>query len=277
MRADSIISNTITQDIRLKGHQSIRFAPDGFSVLVSDAGFKPVFLHQYTFDKTVSRKLYPAECSRILEGAGLLNFEGETVIIVDSMAFTVVPDQFADANSDRLLLEKAGTLTDRDQVLQRHIRNRGLHILYAVSEEIVSLKQRFSGQVQTIHSAECLISVSDQIRASDHQRGVVIADVQPGTLDILVIREDQVKLVNRYALKDSSDFIYHTLNTLKQLKLDREHTPVYLSGIIHPEHELFGVLCKYIRHIHNTPYYLEELTRTDMLRHMILSEGSKCV
>ncbi len=39
--------------------------------------------------------------------------------------------------------------------------------------------------------------------------------------------------MNRYTLKDPSDFIYHTLNTLKQLDLDRETIPVYLSGIIH--------------------------------------------
>ncbi len=47
MQVEGIISNTITQDIRLKGHQAIRFSPDGFSVLVSDASYKPVFLKQY--------------------------------------------------------------------------------------------------------------------------------------------------------------------------------------------------------------------------------------
>ena len=104
-----------------------------------------------------------------------------------------------------------------------------------------------------------------------------MAEVQQHTLDILVIKEDQIRLLNRYTLNDPSDFIYHVLNTMKQLELDRESIPVYLSGMIHDEHELYGLLGKYVRNVVNTPYYLEELARENILRFMILSEGSKCV
>jgi hypothetical protein len=95
-------------------------------------------------------------------------------------------------------------------------------------------------------------------------------------LDILVIQGDQIRLLNRYPLKESAEFIYHTLNTLKQLDIDRESIPVYLSGIIHEEHELYGTLGKYIRRIRTTPYYMEELSKVEILRSMVLSEGSKC-
>ena len=84
MQSDSIISNTISQDIRLKGHQSIRFSPDGFSVLVSDASYRPVYLKQYTFDTPIQPNQLSAEYGRILEESELLTFEGETVFIVDS-------------------------------------------------------------------------------------------------------------------------------------------------------------------------------------------------
>ena len=64
---------------------------------------------------------------------------------------------------------------------------------------------------------------------------------------------------------------------MNQLGLDRESIPIYLSGIVHEEHELYGLLGKYLRKVHTTPYYLENLNKTQMLRFMILSEGSKCV
>ena len=276
MQADSIISNTILQDIRQKGHQSIRFTPDGFSILVSDASYRPVFLKQYTYESTVPAKLHPAECGRILSEEGLLSFEGETVLIVDSLAITVVPKQYYDEAQGRALLEKACSVDETDQIQHRFIKDRKMNLVYAVPEEINRLKSQFSGQVEIIHTSECLVSLSDQVKASDHQRGVVLAEVQPYTLDLLVIQEDQIRLLNRYALKDPSDFIYHTLNTLKQLELDRETIPVYLSGIVHEEHELFGLLKKYIRFVRTTPYYLEELSREQMLHFIILSEGSKC-
>ena len=74
--------------------------------------------------------------------------------------------------------------------------------------------------------------------------------------------------------KDGDDI--HVALYLNQLGLDRESIPIYLSGIIHEEHELFGLLGKYIRRVTNTPYYLEELTKIQMIRFMVLSEGSKC-
>ena len=277
MEADSIISNTISQDIRQKGHQSIRFAPDGFSVLVSDASYKPVFLKHYTFDSSVPARLHPAECGRVLEESELLSFEGETIIIVDSLAFTVVPKQYYDESQERLLLEKSAFLHETDQVQHRFIKDRKLNLVYSVSEEIKTLGSRFTGDVKIIHTSECLVSLSDQVKASDHQRGVVLAEVQPFTLDLLVIQEDRIRLLNRYALKDPSDFIFHTLNSLKQLELDRESIPVYLSGIVHEEHELFGLLKKYVRYVRTTPYYLEELSRVQLVQFMILSEASKCV
>ncbi len=276
MQVDSIISNTISQDIRLKGHQSIRFALDGFSVLVSDASYSPVYLKKYSFDPSVTPDQHPSACTRILQESGLLSFEGETVLILDSRAFTIVPEPFFDARLNRSILEKAATLKESDQVHHRFIKNRSFNVVYSVSDEIETLKNSFSGNVIVLHSSECLVSLSDQVKSSDHQRGVVIADVQPFSLDILVIREDHVLLLNRYSLKDPSEFIYHTLNTLNQLQLDRESIPIYLSGIIHEEHELYGLLGKYVRHVKMIPYYLEKLSRVEMLCYMIISEGSKC-
>ncbi len=220
---------------------------------------------------------YPSDCRRILEEHQLLDFEGETVFITDFPAVSFVPDQFFNEDFASTLLEKAARLDPKDKVEHRYIPGRRMHILFAYPEEIEELKEKITGKVQVIHSAECMISLSDQIQASDHQRGFILAEVQRYTLNLLIIQEDGIRLINRFALKDPSDFIYHTLNTLKQLGLNRESIPVYLSGIVHPEHELYGLLGKYIRHVKTTPYYLEELSKTQLLRFMILSEGSKCV
>lgn len=277
MQAESVISNKITQDIRLKGHQSIRFAPDGFSILVSDASYTPVYLSQFTFEEPCTAERLARECDQVMNDADLLSFEGESVVIADTMAASLVPKQFFDFDRKREILETICPLKDTDRVLDRYIKNRNFHLIYAVQEQIDELGKRFSGEVKILHTAECLISLSDQVKSSDHQRGVVIAEVQTHTLDILVITGDRTQLYNRYSLNDPSDFIYHCLNTMKQLDLDRESIPVYLSGIIHEEHNLYNLLLKYIRNVVPTPYYLEHLNRQEILRYMILSEGSKCV
>lgn len=276
MQVEGIISNSITKDIRLKGHQAIRFSADGFSILVSDASYKPVFLKQYLYDASVPPSMFPAECGRIMNELQLLEFEGESAFILDFQSATLVPRQLFEENDRRSLLENAIDLQENDEVSHRYIRDRDLNILFAITPELNKLKEKISGRVQILHISECLISLSDQVQASDHQRGFILVEVQKHSLEILVIQKDRIRLMNRYALKEASEFIYHTLNTVNQLELDRENIPVYLSGVVHSEHELFGLLKKYIRQVKTTPYYLEELSRTQMLRFMILSEGSKC-
>jgi hypothetical protein len=216
------------------------------------------------------------ECSRILEEMDLLNFEGETAFILDTQAATVVPESFFDEGNARKLLEKTVPVNESDRVVDRPVRERQFRIIFAYPAELEELSKRIHGMARILHAEECLLSLSDQVQASDHQRGFILAEVQQLSLGLLLIREDGIKLLNWYSLREPSEFIYHTLNLVKQLELDRENIPVYLSGIVHPEHELYGLLGKYIRRVKTTPYYLEELSRTQVMRFMILSEGSKC-
>jgi len=131
MQVDSVISNSITQDIRLKGHQSIRFAPDGFSILISDASYTPVYLKQYILETSVSVEELTSECGRILDEDGLLSFEGETVLITDSMAVTLLPRQFFNVDKNREILEKVCSLNKHDRVFDRFIKSRDFYLIFA--------------------------------------------------------------------------------------------------------------------------------------------------
>ncbi len=276
MQADSIISNTISEDINQKGHQTIRFMPDGFSLLISDPSYKPVVLKRFSFEPSFPPEQLPAECGRMLAEEELSEFAGETVLIVDTLCTTIIPKQLYNEPIAAELLRKSCTVGESDHIHNRMIRNRSSYLTFTVPESVVELQKSLKGDVKILHCLECLISLADQVQASDHQRGVVLTEVQPHSLDILVIQADRIRLLNRYRLSDPSEFIYHTLNTLEQMQLDRETIPVYISGIVHEEHELYGLLGKYIRSIRTTPYYMEELSKVEILRSMILSEGSKC-
>ena len=276
MNVRDIISSPVSEVTRLKGHQTIRFVTDGFSLLVSDASYIPVFLREYSYERKLDPDQYASEAERILAEHELLDFAGESVLILDNHGFTVIPDSFYSEEYARSMLEMECSLNESEIIYERTLQERRIHILFPCPGSLEVLKNRLTGKCSIIHSVECLMSLSDQVRARDHQRGFLLADVQDSTLALLVIRADEIILLNRYQLGDPSDFIYHTLNTMKQLDMDRETVPVYISGTVHPDHELSGLIKKYIRHVKSTPYYLENLSREEMLRYMLLSEGSKC-
>lgn len=277
MQVEGIISSPVSEDIRAKGHLSIRLSKNCFSFLVSDASYKPVLLKQYTWNGSHPSDSLPSECGRILEGLQLQGFHGEVVIMVDNQAFSLVPDPFDKEEHARPMLEGITKTGETDLVRRRTLPDRRMTLLYGYREGVEQLASRLGDHTLVIHGTECLVSLADQVQASDHQRGFFLAEVQQQALQLLVVREDNILLLNRYELNETSDFVYHVLNTYRQLDMERERVPVYLAGTVHPEHELFGLLGKYIRHVRITPYYLEELTRQQVLRFMLLSEASKCV
>ena len=196
--------------------------------------------------------------------------------MLDTDPATLVPASFYDEASAEILMSRTRTPGDDEKVDARYIRTRDLYLLQAIPLDILDLKEAFPGEVKIMHPLECMLSLSDQVKASDHQRGFLLAEVQEKTMSLLAAREDRLILLNRFALSDTSDFIYHVLNCIRQLDLDRESIPLYLSGIVHKDHELYGLVRKYVRIVKPTPYYLETLSRKDISRFMLLSEASKC-
>ncbi len=276
MQIESIISQSLSEEIRSKGHQSIRFSPDGFSLLVADTHFSPVLLQAYRFGKLKSTADLFGKCAEILSEIRLLDFGGETTLVCDNSSITLIPESLYSEENTRMYLNRAADLKQSDEIRMTALEHRKEILLYAYSRELQDFSEQFQSGIRIKHSTGCLLSLADQVRASDHQRGMLMADVQNASVSILVIQQDRICMLNRFSLHDESGFIYHVLNTFRQLKLDRETIPVYLSGIVHRRHEYFHLLNKYIRNIGETPYYIESVGSETRMAHMLLTEAIKC-
>ena len=276
MQVDSIIANTITDEIRLNGHQSIRLSADGFSILVSDASFVPVWLKRFSFSSPTSLNKRARECRRILEEQNLFSFQGEVVFINDTPAAALVPDPFFDESRKEELLGSSFQIAEGEAVLSRRLKNRSEHILCSFPGHFQKLTELYSHEVKVLHAGECMVSLSDQVSASDHQRGFVLIEVQKQEMEILVIKGDNIVLSNRYVLKEPDEYLYHTLNTFKQLGLDRESVPLYYAGVYEEDKGPKQLMKKFIRKIEPVPYFLEGLDNGQRLQFLLLSEATKC-
>jgi len=277
MQTDSIITNTISDEIRQKGHKSIRFSADGFSILLADASFVPVYLKKFTFSSPTADNILSDECMRVLKEENLLPFEGETVFISDSLDATLVPEPFFTEEQGETILRSAFDIGEDDLILSRKMKHRAKNMLYAFSSHFQKLEMFYPNGIKVLHSGECMISLSDQVSASDHQRGFLMIEVQNQKMEILVIKGDQIVLSNRYFLKQEKDYIYHTLNTMKQLGLDPESVPVFYAGRFEADSDPGRLLSKYVRKTDPVPYFLEGVDRAQKIEFLLLSEASKCV
>lgn len=277
MQVHSIISNTISEEVLQSGHLSIRFRTDGFSLLLEDSNYKPVILNHFSREPHLSLAGHIQACEEWLNTHTLLDqFKGETTIVVESQAATLVPKKLFAKEHQSYYLEQTNAIAANETVRRRKIKNRPFVLLFAVNKLIMEFAEGFRSKVRITHPAECLLSAADQVDASVHQRGFLLIETQEHMLEILAIQNDDLLLSNRYKIKNQDEIIYHTINTLKQLDLDLKNIPVYLSGRHKPGHETMLLLGKYIKKVEALPYFIHDIDKDAIQANIILAEASKC-
>ncbi len=94
--------------------------------------------------------------------------------------------------------------------------------------------------------------------------------VQARHFDIVITEDEKLKLYNYYAYDSAEDFVYHTLNTCKQLGYNPQEMQVILLGEIEPQSTLNDLLNKYIQRVsyyNPKPFYTLSIALQELPRH----------
>jgi hypothetical protein len=277
MQVHSIISNTISEEVLQAGHLSIRFRTDGFSLLLEDSNFNPVILNKFSNDPFLSLSGHIQACENWLNTHTLMaEFSGETTLIVETPAANLIPEKLFSVDNKDIYVEQTNTIGANETVHFRSVKNRPFVIVYPVPNLIIDFSTRMRSECKIMHPLESMLSAADQVDASNHQRGFVMIEAQDTTLEILVIQMDEVVLTNRYKLKSTDEIVYYTLNSFKQLELDRKTIPVYISGVYKEDHAAIKLLGRYIKNVRSMPYFICDIEKESISESIILSEASKC-
>jgi hypothetical protein len=275
MKVHSIISNTISEDILATGHLSIRFMPDGFSLLLENRNFEPVILNKFSEPSGISLKSQILACEDWLSRHTLIDeFNGEISLVIDAVSATLVPKDLFSEEAPSVYLAPSAKLQSTDMVRHKQLKNRSAVLVYSLPAIITLLAEKFSGQVRIMSPTEVLISMAEQINAADHHRGFILAEIQKGILSLLIIQKDQFVLANQFRLKTQDNLVYHTLNVIQQLGFDRKKRPLFLAGQDFPEE--LKILRKYVHDVRLMPYHIRGIDKTFISEHMLLAEASKC-
>jgi hypothetical protein len=275
VKVHSIISNTISEEILRSGHLSIRFLEDGFAILLEDKSYQPVILNRFYEEAGISMKGQIAACEDWLERHTLLDeYIGEVSIIPESSPATFVPKDLFNEKEAFLYLEPVVNLKAHETVRHKTIGTRPIVLVYAVEGLVKYLSEKFKGNSRIIPAAEAMLSMAEQVNASDHQRGFMIIEVQPGSLNLLMIKNDQVVLSNQLPLKQHGELVYHTLNAMQQLAFDRKKRPLFIAGKI-ADTEIRS-LQKYTGHVTPLPYHIIDLEKSMIPEHILLAEATRC-
>ena len=275
MQAHSVISNTISGDILKKGHLSVRFMVDGFSLLLKDQSFRPVILNKFQEKQALSLRTYVLECSEWLDRHTIFEgFEGETTIVYDKSASCLVPEKLFDPNQADAYLDPVGARDPDSYTMKYPLKGRKTMIVFDVAAILQSFAEKFKGKTRILPYTNLLYSVADQVNASDHQRGFALLEIQNYTMGILYIKEDRTVITNHMTVKNQDEVVYHTLNILSKKGFNRSKSPLFICGRMGDD--IRETLSKYLGNIQPVPYLIPDIPKEAIPEHVLLSEASHC-
>lgn len=168
-------------------------------------------------------------------------------LAVDSFYLTLSPQRLAKDGHDRLFLQQQRPLPDELYIGHHLVAGDTLRLSYGYPAATkVWLDQRFPQQ-RPLPFGAVLLDAASRL-GSGSQR--LFLHVQDQRLHLTFYDVEQLVYHNVFPFQTAKDFLYYVLLIYDQFGLAPERVPIYLSGTILPDGELYRLLYRYVRHLH---------------------------
>ena len=247
---NSNISLKTIKDNRL----SIQFNLDGFSFSIHNiASKKDVYFCEYIFENPLTTPedlLFKIE-EIFKKDIHLQNdFTSVTVIHQNNLS-TLVPNQFFNKNELATYLNFNIKTLAIDFITFDEIEVLDVKNIYVPYVNINNYLFQNFGEFEYKHHSTVLIE--KLIQSNKLKEKVFYVNVSKTTLDIVVLENNKLLLSNTFSYNTKEDFIYYILFVAEQLNLDTNEFPLYFTGEITLNSNIYKTTYQYIKNV----YFLE--------------------
>ena len=205
---------------------SIRFASDGFSLLIQDqsgSAIAQMTVTEALFQRTKDEIIHLVETKTGIVPADY----GELQVVVETDAHVFVPSTIFKIQDidDYFYFQHE---KDKDQlVLFNRVENWDAVNIFSIPAQLNdALNELFPDAVVKQHLTEMLSAKVSR------QEDAVYVYIRPKMMDLIVIKSKTLLLINSFAINTPEDMAFYVLSIYDQLKLDTETIGVKIYGRI---------------------------------------------
>lgn len=213
----------------------------------------------------------------ILDNKALNQGFSDVAVVYSTSVYTLVPRNLFQESKASEYLKFNSKILANDYVAHDVLEDLGIVVVYVPFMNINNYFFDKYGSFNYYHSITVLL----KSLVGNDKSGVakMYLHFQQHSFDCIVVNNGKLLLCNTYNYRTPEDFIYFTLFSMEQLKLDPESLPVYLCGDISQDTTLYKMAYTYIRNIEFTsdfsPIIIEgekEIHRNFILKNLVLCE-----
>lgn len=165
-----------------------------------------------------------------------------------SQRFVLVPAALFDPAQATAYLEAIAPLYDGERAQCDYLRAIEAYAVYPASGAALDYVGSFFTRVECRHWASGLLLAAQQ-NAKLTGKPYLQATLLGRMLCLVLFDKGKLLYCNIFEYVTARDALYHVLLVYDQLKLHPERQPVYLSGEVVPDSEIYRELTKYIRQV----------------------------
>lgn len=230
---------------------SIQLSLDGFSFCITKQYTQEIIcLEQYQFQQKPSNPFEHLKfAEQLIQSIDVLqhSFHAIKVCHTNNLASLVPNSIFKEEQAASYLAYNIRVLKD-DFISHDEISHTDIVNVYVPFVNFNNFLFEKYGSFNFKHSATIFIqSILKQAKNTSNNQ--VYVNLEHGTMEIIVLKNNSLQLYNSFQISSKEDFIYYILFTTEQLQLNPEVFELVLMGTITPTDAYFKMAKNYVRHV----------------------------
>lgn len=232
---------------------SILVGMDSFLYLILDSSNKVLLLKDYQINHRDSEKERFSEIRDLIKSEPLFSLLFQKVRIGwQNSFFTIVPSRLFKDSEKKSYLEGLIECTEKDAVLINDLASLNAQLVYSLKEADHQFVKQYFATGKIFHLGASLILGGHQL-TNNHQDHFIFLNIRDKHIQVALFEKRTLLLFNEYPFQTAKDAVYFLLLIFSQFKLNTEETPVWLSGKVVEDSELYTLFYRYIRQLNFVP------------------------
>ena len=166
---------------------------------------------------------------------------------------TLIPNRLFDTTELNTYLNQVTTVNAKEGIYYDDLPVHASKLVFAVHSNLITFVKSIQPNAKLMHRSTAHIEGVKRYLSKKAIANAVCIDVQTEVMQILVIKDNELQLLNHYPYFSEQDCLYYTSLVFNQLQLSTEGTPLLLSGQINSNDAYGKLLNRYINNIQFMP------------------------
>jgi len=241
---EDTFAKTKANDLEL----SILAGVDSFTYMVVDKKRHVQVLKEYALEEEASLPRRERAIQKIVKDDALLRLTyGQTQLGVIGLQATILPERLYNPAKNKTYLEQLTTLSVNAEILVEDLHHLSAKLIYALDPKTQLIGKQFSS-ARRVHLYTAFL---DALRphAATQKGAHIFCHVRARKIYLFLFDGTLLQYANHFTYQSARDFLYYVLLVFKSYNLDPKDVPLYLSGQLVKDSEVYRLLFRYLQRI----------------------------